>query len=111
MVTLGLCELKSGGSCITQARIDYPPKTTLTPSVRLGLYAVDHSYSQMYIAIPGCNISIRCGTRPLTPPVLSGRYLLIRYSCLHTSQLWQRPRQGDHRPSGHRGDCPCWIVC
>jgi hypothetical protein len=62
MLTLGLCELAPGGSCITQTRIDWPDKTGLDASIRLGLHAVDRSYSHMYLAVPGCNVSIRCAT-------------------------------------------------
>lgn len=61
-VKFALCQTTPGGKCLTEARLDWPDKTGLTASLRPGTHAYDRSYTQMYVAVPGCNVSLTTGT-------------------------------------------------
>jgi hypothetical protein len=58
---LGLCETGAGGKCLSEARIDWPDKAGLSSTIRPGLHAYDRSYTQMWVAAGGCNVSIETG--------------------------------------------------
>ena len=57
-LNFAICEVGASGSCVTEARIDWPDKTALPVDIRLGMHSYDRSYNQLYIALGKCNISI-----------------------------------------------------
>ncbi len=60
-VKFAVCQTAPGGQCLANARMDWPDKSGLTASLRPGLHAYDRTYTQMYVAVQGCNISLTTG--------------------------------------------------
>ena len=67
-MTLALCD--AADACVTEARIDWgpgleascpdcgPPQST---QLRLNEHAYDRTYGHMFVAVPGCNVSVARG--------------------------------------------------
>ena len=53
ILTFGLCQ-RSSGACLNETSIDHTPEA----AVRVGPYATDASYMQMYVGFRGVNVSI-----------------------------------------------------
>ena len=60
-VKFAVCQTASGGQCLANARMDWPDTSGLSAALRPGLHAYDRTYTQMYVAVEGCNISLTTG--------------------------------------------------
>ena len=60
-VKFAVCQTMAGGQCLANARMDWPDTSGLSAALRPGLHAYDRTYTQMYVAVEGCNISLTTG--------------------------------------------------